>query len=185
MYKLENLEVNLKKLHQLANKDFYKASLDLIFDGKETFKFDKSIGQYTTHVYMRKWDDKRKQNPLTKANLLKQSKTLWKKCRKRDRSVHFQLALERNHYGCSYFYHLHYIVHFSCFSNIASNFKRHIGHHNDTATFFSNNFGGQYARIFGDYGYMDFTSVYDYKGLSNYLNKTTEGLRYINEIEYY
>jgi hypothetical protein len=185
MFDYQYVGVDVKKLHEFADKETFIAPLDHVFDEKPTFKADERIGNHTNHIYMRKWDEMRKQTPLSKVNLVKQSQTLWKKTRKKDSSVHFQYALEKNHYGNTYYYHLHYIVHHSDFGNIANNFKRHIGHHQDTATFYTNSFGQQYARIYGDWGYMDFHNVYDYRGLCKYLDKSTEGLRYIQETDQY
>lgn len=169
-----------------GGRDSYKydstlRNIEDFFDRKKVFKYnDDRIGNLTTHVYLRKWDDKRIQSPLKKEILKSQFYTFWKKGKKIDKTFDIQYAIEGNWISSTYFYHSHLIVHHSNPNNLISQFKRYIGHHSHSLDkFYINEQNYGYAEIYGDYGYCDFWNVYDYRGLCHYLDKSFNGLEYI------
>lgn len=163
--------------------DSTSRNLEDFFDRKEVFKYnDEKLGNLTTHVYLRKWDNKGKQSPVRRQDLEKQIYTFWKKANKVDNTFDIQYAIEGNWISSTYFYHSHLIVHHSNPSNLVSQFKRFIGYHSDSLDkYYINENNYRFAEVYGDFGYCDFWNVYEYKGLCKYLDKTTEGLKYVRE----
>lgn len=174
---------SMKTLQSLKSNDYdYDHSipdLNTFFkEYEETVRVNKNrkMSQFRTHIYLRKWKGGREQKPIGKTHLIKEMKSLRKKLFKKDRSIYLEYAIEKNYKSNTYLYHVHLIVHHSSFENLEKVTKKYIKHFTDDFVAYRNVNGNKFARVNGNYGYIDYINIYDYNGIRDYLDKTLQGV---------